>query len=95
MLAILMSQPLIFYLYFIKFFTNSLILAIQTVIHDGKKVWEVGLTGIHFTFESGIQHFSTRITTFIVLLFLVRMIWSILIRMKINDRIKIWRRGDK
>lgn len=86
---------LFFYLYFIKFFTNSLILAIQRVIHDGKKVWEVGLTGIHFTFESGIQHFSTRITTFIVLLFLVRMIWSILIRMKINDRIKIWRRGDK
>ncbi len=68
---------ILFYLYFARFFLNTIILAINNFYYDIDFLTHNGVTNVNITLEGLFQYLSNRITSFIVFVFLVRIIWMI------------------
>jgi len=69
-----------FFLNFFRFLVQALILAVQNVSSDILTVYELGPLGLHITTDGVVKYLSIRITTIIVLIFFIRIIWIYVIK---------------
>lgn len=76
-----------FYIYFLRFLYNSVTLAITNLKDDILSFYSIGLLNLDYSFESIMQYVSSRITTYIALFFIIRIL-SMIIRKSISVILK-------
>ncbi len=76
-----------FYIYFLRFLYNSVTLAITNLKDDILSFYSIGVLNLDYSFESIMQYVSSRITTYIALFFIIRIL-SMIIRKSISVILK-------